>query len=156
LGQPQPLLQQAGSQGAPAISPNDRWVAYSSDETGRFEIYVMPFSLGKAAGGKWQISNGGGWSPRWSGNGRELFYQSRNDQRVQVVSYTVKGDSFIPEKPRHWAEARVSAEFLAGYDIAPDGKRVLVLSAAETVKPETHLRVLLNVDSELRRRAKLP
>ena len=50
LGQPQPLLQQAGSQGAPAISPDDRWVAYSSDETGRFEIYVMPFSpLGKAA-----------------------------------------------------------------------------------------------------------
>jgi Tol biopolymer transport system component/DNA-binding winged helix-turn-helix (wHTH) protein len=153
LGQPQPLLQQAGSQGAPAISPDDRWVAYTSDESGRFETYVMPFSQGKAAGGKWQISNGGGWAPRWSGNGRELFYQSRNDQRVQVVSYTVKGDSFIPEKPRQWSEARGSAQFFTGYDVAPDGKRVLMLSAAETVKPETHLRVLLNVDSELRRRA---
>jgi hypothetical protein len=128
-------------------------VAYTSDETGRFETYVMPFSQGKAAGGKWQISNGGGWAPRWSGNGRDLFYQSPYDQQVRVASYTVKGDLFIPEKPRPWSAARGSAEFLEGYDVAPDSKRVLVLSAAETVKTETHLRVLLNLDSELRRRA---
>jgi hypothetical protein len=88
----------------------------------------------------------------WSGNGREVFYQSRDDQRVQVVSYAVKGDSFVPEKPRHWSEARAGSRFFEGYDVAPDGKRVLVLSAAEAVKPETHLRAMLNVDSELRRR----
>ena len=80
LGQPQPLLQQAGSKGAPAISPDDRWVAYVSNESGRFEIYVMPFAP-KGDGdrhnqmAKWLVSNGGGWSPIFSRNGRELFYQ---------------------------------------------------------------------------------
>ncbi len=154
LGRPQPLLQQPGSKGAPAISPDDRWVAYSSDETGRFEVYVAPFSpSGRPAGGKWQVSNGGGWSPIWSRNIRELFYQSIEDGRVRVAAYTVKGDAFVPEKPRAWSETPVGVDFFPGYDVAPDGKRVLVLIAAENAKLETHLRVLINVDSELRRRA---
>src|SRR5260370_503687 len=74
LGQPQPLLQQPGAKGAPAISPDDRWVAYASDESGRFEIYVMPFSpQAKTMGGKWPVSNGGGHTPVWSRNTPELF-----------------------------------------------------------------------------------
>ena len=60
LGQPQPLLQQAGSKGAPAISPDGRWVAYTSSASGRFEIYVMPFSPKKnTTGPKWLVSNRG-------------------------------------------------------------------------------------------------
>jgi Tol biopolymer transport system component/DNA-binding winged helix-turn-helix (wHTH) protein len=153
LGRPQLLLQHAGSKGAPAISPDNRWVAYSSDETGRFETYVMPFSPGRSAAGKWQVSNGGGWSPIWSRNGRELFYQNPHDQQVHVAAYTIQGDSFVLQKPRVWSETRVGTDFYPGYDVAPDGKRVLVLFPAEAAKPETHLRVLLNVDSELRRRA---
>jgi Tol biopolymer transport system component/DNA-binding winged helix-turn-helix (wHTH) protein len=90
LGKPQQLLQQAGSKGAPAISPDGRWVAYSSDETGRFETYVMPFQpTGKSAGARWQVSNGGGWSPIWSRNGRELFYQSPYSNLILVAVYTV-------------------------------------------------------------------
>jgi dipeptidyl aminopeptidase/acylaminoacyl peptidase len=153
LGKPQSLLQQAGTQFAPAISPDDRWVAYTSDESGRFEIYVMPFSpQAPARGGKWQMSNGGGTGPRWSQNGRELFYQGL-DRRVQVASYTVKGDSFVAEKPHFFSEKRLADPgFYSSFDVAPDGKRVLVLLDADDAKPETHLRVLLNVDSELRRR----
>jgi serine/threonine-protein kinase len=153
LGQPQPLLQQAGSQFAPAVSPDGRWVAYSSDESGRFEIYVMPFSpQGPARGGKWQVSNEGGLTPSWSGGGRKLFYESL-DNRVEAVAYTVKGDSFVAEKPSGWSGKRLQdLGTSSGFDVAPDGKRVLALLDTEDTKPETHLRVLLNVDSELRHR----
>jgi Tol biopolymer transport system component/DNA-binding winged helix-turn-helix (wHTH) protein len=150
LGQPQPLLQQAGSKGAPAVSPDGRWLAYSSAASGHFEVYVMPFSpQGKASGGKWQVSNLGGWSPDWSRNSRELFYGGL-DGRVQVVAYKVSGDSFVAEKPRFWSEKVTTGN---GFDVAPDGKRVLALLPADEAKPETILHLLLNLDSELRRRA---
>lgn len=150
FGQPQPLLQQAGSKGAPALSPDSRWVAYSSDASGRFEVYVMSLShQGRATSRKWQVSNGGGWSPIWSRNGRELFYQSL-DRQVEVAAYTVDGDLFVPEKPRAWSEKRVHAD-LPSFDVSPDGKRVLALLPPEDSRPQTFLRVVLNVDTELRR-----
>lgn len=153
LGQPQPFLQQAGSKGAPAISPDDRWVAYTSNESGRFEIYVVPFSPEKrAVGGKWPISNGGGTGPIWSHNGRELFYQSY-DHLVEVADYTVKGDSFVAEKPRAWSRTRLGdTGIFTAFDVAPDGKRVLALFDSQDAKPEKTLHVLLNLDDELRRR----
>jgi eukaryotic-like serine/threonine-protein kinase len=153
LGVPHPLLQQAGSKGAPAISPDNRWLAYTSDESGRFEIYVMPFSPQTSGlGRKWTISNGGGTTPIWSPNGRELFYAG-SDRRIQVASYTVKGDSFLAEKPRVWSETRQGMHMFPILDVAPDGKRVLALFAANESSTETFVRVMLNVDSELHRRA---
>jgi eukaryotic-like serine/threonine-protein kinase len=153
LGQPQLLLQQAGSKGAPAISPDGRWVAYTSDASGRFEIYVMPLApQSRATGGKWQISNGGGWAPIFSRTGRELFYQNP-DRLVEFAAYTARGDSFIAEKPRVWSTTPLGGTGLFyGFDVAPDGKRVLALFAAEEAKAQTPLRVMLNVDSDLRRR----
>jgi Tol biopolymer transport system component/DNA-binding winged helix-turn-helix (wHTH) protein len=154
LGQPQPLLQQAGSKGAPAISPDGRWVAYTSSASGRFEIYVMPFSPQSGLPGrKWLVSNEGGHGPIWSRSGRELFYVGPH-RRVQVAAYTVTGDSFVAEKPRFWSEKQLADNgSFPGFDVAPDGKRVLaLLPAAEDPKAHTLLRVLLNVDSELRRR----
>ncbi len=154
LGQPQPLLRQAGNQFSPAISPDGRWVAYSSDQSGRHEVYVIPFSpQDPVRGPRSQVSNEGGASPVWSRAGRELFYQAL-DNHLMAVSYTGKGDSFAPEKPRLWAGKRLS-DGLGGspsFDVAPDGKRVVGIFDAEETKPETHLRVLLNVTDELRRR----
>jgi DNA-binding winged helix-turn-helix (wHTH) protein/WD40 repeat protein len=154
LGQPQPLLQQAGSKGAPALSPDGRWVAYSSDASGRFEIYVMPVSPERrATGRKWLVSNGGGHSPIWSRNERELFYEGL-DHRLHVAAYLVEGDSFVAANPRFWSRTQIAdIGFLPTFDVAPDGKRVLALLPAQDAKPETILHVLLNVDSELRRRA---
>jgi hypothetical protein len=154
LGQPQSLLQQAGSKGAPAISRDDRWLAYSSDASGRFEVYVMPLSADRrATGRKWLVSNGGGYSPIWSHNGRELFYENFY-RRIRVVAYTVRGDSFVAGKPRLWSEKHLAdIGFFPSFDVAPDGKRVLALFDSEDAKPETTLHVLLNVDDELRRRA---
>src|SRR5450756_1218175 len=100
----------------------------------------MPFSpQAPARGGKWQMSNGGGTGPRWSQNGRELLHQGL-DRRVQVANYTVKGDSFVAEKPHFFSEKRLADPgFYSSFDVAPDGKRVLVLLDADDAKPETHL-----------------
>jgi predicted Ser/Thr protein kinase len=154
LAQPQPLLRQAGVQGMPAFSPDGRWVAYHSSEAGRLEVYVMPFSpRGPALTGKWVVSNEGGWWPAWSRNSRELFYLNL-DRRVIAVPYIAKGDSFVVEKPRVWAERRLAdVGATSSFDVAPDGKRVVALFDVEETRPETHLRVLLNVGDKLRRRA---
>ncbi len=88
----------------------------------------------------------------WSPNGRELFYQ-KFDGRVQMASYASSGGSFVVEKPKFWSE-KLQRErgFFRAYDVAPDGKRILALIDAEGTKPQSHLRLLLNVDDELRRR----
>jgi len=154
LGEPQPLLRQAHEQMTPAISADGRWMAYTSDESGAYEVYVVPFSSqSPARDGKWQISNAGGRWPLWARNSRELFYQSL-DQRVMAAAYTATAISFGAEKPHVWAEKRLAGTgALPTFDVAPDGKRVLAIFEAKEAKPETHLRVLLNVGDALRQRA---
>jgi hypothetical protein len=100
------------------------------------EVYVRPFPA-DPAGGKWQISSGGGNYPLWSRNGRELFYLGPNG--IMVVSYTAKGASFVPDKPRLWSDHRIFNAFGSkNYDLAPDGKRFAVLELPEREqKPET-------------------
>jgi hypothetical protein len=109
---------------------------------------------GRIGNGKWQVSNRGGGQPIWARNGRHLFY--RSGEGMMVVSYTTKGNVFVPEKPRLWSDKRMSpggGRYI--YDVAADGKRVVALFDAGDVsaKPETHLRVVLNAREELRRLA---
>lgn len=88
----------------------------------------------------------------WSPNGRELFYRTQ-DQRIMVVSYTAKGDSFLPDKPRLWSETRLADTSF--YHIAPDGKRFLVLMPAEPQgqqRPNNQVIFLQNFFDEVRRR----
>ncbi len=74
----QPFLQAAFNENAPRFSPDGHWLAYASDETGHFEVYVQPYP---GPGGKLQISADGGMEPMWNPNGRELFYRSgRKDE----------------------------------------------------------------------------
>src|SRR5262249_14707129 len=143
-----------GSKGAPRISPDGRWVAYSSNESGRFEIYVMPFSSQRpAVVRKVPVSNGGGTGPIWSHNGRELFYQTL-DHRIGMAAYTVRHDSFAVEKAHHWSETPLpDTGFFPSFDVAPDGKRVVAMLPAEDSRAATLVRLMLNVDAELRRRA---
>jgi serine/threonine-protein kinase len=157
MGQPRVLLQHPGSKGAPRISPDGRWVAYSSNESGRFEIYVMPFpSQGRAVVRKWPVSNGGGTGPIWSHDGRQLFYQTL-DHRIGVAAYTVKDDSFAVGKAHHWSETPLpDTGFFPSFDVAPDGKRVVAMLPAGDVRAASLVRVMLNVDAELRLRASVP
>jgi serine/threonine-protein kinase len=137
---------------APAFSPDGRWLAYASDQSGTLEVYVRPFP---GPGGRWQISTGGGTYPLWSRDGRELLFETL-DYRVMAVSYTAKGDSFAAGKPRVWTETRLrSVGGTSNYDLAPDGKRLAAMVADDATgdKPPTHLTFLLNFFDELRRRA---
>ena len=86
-GKPEPFLRSPSSEIFPAVSPDGRWIAYRSNESGRFEVYVRPFP---GPGGKTQISNAGGTVPVWSRNGRELFFQNL-DNRILVAEYTATG-----------------------------------------------------------------
>jgi len=135
----------------PAFSPDGRWLAYTSNESGTREVYVRPFP---GPGGRWQVSTDGGVFPRWSHDGRELLFETL-DSHVMAVSYTAKGDSFAAGKPRVWTESRLrNIGAYYNYDLAPDGKRLTAIVAddANGEKPPTHLTFLLNFTDELRRR----
>jgi serine/threonine-protein kinase len=138
----------------PAFSPDSRWLAYSSDETGTWEVYARPFP---GPGAKSQISTGGGAYPKWSRNRHELFFLSL-DFRIMVTGYTARADSFAAGKPRVWSERRlVVVNFNRPYDLAPDGKRLAVLlypggTSEPRQKPIDSIMVLLNFFDELRRR----
>ena len=75
----QPFLRTRFDEAEPKFSPDGRWLAYISDESGRYEIYVQPYP---GPGGKWQISTEGGTEPVWNPNGRELFYRSGDKMMV--------------------------------------------------------------------------
>jgi serine/threonine-protein kinase len=149
-GEPERFLTSQSSDNWPVFSPDGRWIAYESDESGRQEVYVRPFGTATTVGGKWLISNGGGSSPVWSPNGKELLYKS-GDQ-VMSVSYTALKDSFVTEKPRTWLSALGGA---VGFDLAPDGRRVAAVipfGAKDAPKQEHTLVVVQNFLDELRRR----
>jgi serine/threonine-protein kinase len=151
-GSPEPFLESPSDKLVPMFSPDGRWIAYRSNESGRFEVYVQPFPA--ARGGKSQVSTGGGLYGIWSNNGRELFYETL-DYRIMVVDYTVTGDSFVPGKPRLWSEKRLSYPGNSNLALAPDGKRFAVFPMPEAEgleKGTVHVTFLQNFIDELRRR----
>ncbi len=138
----------------PAFSPDGRWIAYTSNESGRAEVYVRPFPSGTPSGsGKWQISTGGGRYPIWSRSGRELFYETL-DNRIMVSAYTAKADSFAADKPSPWSNTQILEAFIGlwNLDLAPDGKRFAVFPRPDATGDYVHVTVLLNFFDELRRR----
>ena len=129
-GKPEAYLQTSFDVRYPALSPDGNWLAYTSNESGIYEVYVRAFPN---PGGKWQISSGGGAYPVWSPNGRELLFRSL-DSRFMVVSYAPEGESFVADKPRLWSERRVldSVVGQGAFDLASDRRRVIMLAPVET------------------------
>jgi Tol biopolymer transport system component/DNA-binding winged helix-turn-helix (wHTH) protein len=159
-GKPEPFARESLSQVDPAFSPDGRWIAYVSTNGAGLggQVTVRPFPSAPSAG-KWQVSEleNGGKFPVWSRNRRELFYVN-SDNRIIVVRYTANEHSFVPEKPRLWSPAplfRPTYNALWNLDIAPDGRRFVVLAPPEfsSAEPATvHATILLNFFDELRRR----
>ena len=118
-----PLIETLHSQVPAAISPDGRWLAYVSDETGRREVYVTSFP---GAAGKWQVSSEGGETPKWSATGKELFFLAID--RLMTVEVKATGSAFDAGPARPLFEVRVPAPGLgtrSTYAVSRDGQRFL-------------------------------
>jgi eukaryotic-like serine/threonine-protein kinase len=150
-GKVTPFLDTTWSTVGGQLSPDGRAVAYVSDETGRDEVYVRPFGReGDAA----PVSTDGGNSPRWSPDGREVFY--RLGDAFLAASITSTGGRLAVGDSRKLFEVRAApgrSTIQAGYSVAPDGKRFLVLLLDPRAVP-TQINVVLNWFTELE--AKVP
>jgi len=147
---PRPFLQTPSDEYGPVFSPDGRWLAYGSDESGRQEIYVRPFP---GPGGKWQISTEGGVQPAWARNGRELIYRDGDKIMAAPVETT---PVFAAAKPKLLFEGHYESGVFAferNYDVSPDGQRFLMIKASEQESAPTQLNVVLNWSEELRRLA---
>jgi eukaryotic-like serine/threonine-protein kinase len=151
---PQPFLNTPASESYPTFSPDGHWLAYSSDESGTWEVYVRPF-LEKYP--KVQVSRGGGRVPFWSRDRGTLYYAT-DRQRIMRASYTVRHGSFVAEPPQPWTAQRIAdTGVIAGLDLAPDGKRFAVLMPVETPEEEqspNHVTMLFNFFDEVARRVR--
>jgi eukaryotic-like serine/threonine-protein kinase len=148
---PEVFLQTPFHERGPVISPDGRWLAYFSNESGDYRVYVESFPH---KGGKREVSPDGNSSPAWSRNGRDLFFvQFRTPSRLMAVPYQMRGDSFAAGKPRVWSREIAMFTAAKSYEPAPDGKRIVVLLPADTAQqPHDRLVFLLNFFDELRRR----
>ncbi len=152
-GKTEPFGGISGNEKSPAFSPDGRWIAYASDESGPYEVYVRPFP--DKGGGKWQVSFGGGQFPVWSHKGPNLFFESL-DGRVMVASYTASGDSFAAGKPKAWSDRQlIQPTSDSNFDVSPQGDRVagLLRPPEAQSKNSVHVTFLLNFFDELRRKA---
>jgi serine/threonine protein kinase/Tol biopolymer transport system component len=137
-----PILQAPFNQSEARLSPDGRWVAYQSNESGRFEVYVMPFGAATAVesggtnntGGKWQVSSAGGSLAIWRRDGRELFFLSA-DNRLMAATVNGQGSAFEIGVVRTLFEVRPRPGSYLGYGsgdvygVSPDGQRFLVNTA---------------------------
>jgi len=124
------------------FSPDGRFVAYTSDESGRYEVYVQPFP--DVSKGKWVISQVGGTEPQWSRDGHELFFFS--GQKMMVVDVGVNGQSFSASVPRELFSAQVPAGYSNDshrWQLSPDGKQFLVMVPSSGAA-SAYLDVLIN------------
>jgi Tol biopolymer transport system component len=144
---PRVLVNTSFTEGDPRLSPDGRWLAYTSDEPGREEVFVQPFP---EAGPRMQISSEGGTEPVWSRDGRELFYLSGS--RMMAVAVEA-GSAFQAGAPRALFEGRFTPgpNGVAGYDVAADG-RFLMVQPLHPDPPTNQIQVVLNWSEELRRR----
>jgi serine/threonine protein kinase len=125
-GKPEVFVQTPANETGAVVSPNGKWVAYMSSESGALETYVKPWPV---SGGRWQVSAGGGQWPMWAPDGRALYFTSL-DNYIMVADVEGTGDAFTSSKPRQWSPAPIrSVGNNLSYALHPDGKRFVVYPA---------------------------
>lgn len=148
-GAPTRLLSRIGQRPAGVFSPDGRWLAYTTNQSGRSEVYVRAFPGPDTA---WQISSGGGWAPAWSRRRSELFYLSP-DSHLMMVPYTVEGHTFRANPAERWSETPIT--WRPGprpYDLHPDGERLVVSGDVPTGTRVDKVVFISNFFDEIRRR----
>jgi Tol biopolymer transport system component len=128
------------------VSPDGRWVAYVSDESGKNQVYVRPFP---GPGGRVPVSIEEGQNPRWSHDGRELFYLDPSKNQVMAVEVSADG-TFRAGQPHALFE-----QSNRDWDVAPDSQRFLVRKTPQTEPGAAKLQVVVNWFEELRSKAPL-
>jgi len=146
-----PLVTGPAAEVEPAVSPDGRWLAYTSLESGVPEVYVRPFP--DVASARWQVSTAGGGDPVWSHSGRELFYRGANEQLMTVAVQPGATFSFEQPKPLFPTGNYVNIAPVASFDVSPDDKRFLFLR--ETASNERNeMIVVQNWTTEMKARAR--
>jgi hypothetical protein len=135
-----PLIATPGGEFRAMISPDGRWLAYTGEYGAGRQIYVQPYP---SLAGRWQISSNGGAGPRWSRDGKELFFV-RNDEIFAVPIHPAP--TFAPGQPRPVLKIDRPApnEWSDFYDISPDGKRFIVLVLQKQANQTPRLDLILN------------
>jgi serine/threonine protein kinase/Tol biopolymer transport system component len=154
-GKPEPFINGPADEINPSFSPDGKWLAYSSTETGTFAIYVRSL---KNPGAIWQISTEEGFLPQWSPKGKEIIFHSLQGDRLRAVSYSVNADTFVPGVTRPFGG---SVEFppngpLRTYTFSPTGKHIAAILAArmaEGVRSRPNYLLILNFFEEIKRHA---
>jgi eukaryotic-like serine/threonine-protein kinase len=145
-----PFSETTFKEGAAQFSPDGRWLAYVSDESGRWEVYVQPYP---GPGGKYQISTKGGTEPVWNPNARELFYRSGDNMMAAEIATQ---PHFSAGKPKvlfaGQFQASPSPVPNANYDVSPDGRRFLMVKPGGRDQAPTQINVVVNWFEELKRR----
>jgi serine/threonine-protein kinase len=146
-GDPQPraIVKTSGYDGGGQFSPDGQWLAYVSNESGQFEVYVRPYP---GPDRRVQVSTDGGTHLRWNRNGKELFY--RNGNKMMVVDVSASPDLRL-SRPRVLFEQRYafgSAQTVPNYDVSPDGERFVMVKDDSA---SGRINVVLNWDQELKR-----
>ena len=155
-GTPELFLQTPKSESGPVFSPDGKWLAYQSDESGRYEVYVRPFP---GPGGKWLVSSDGGTSPAWSAASHQIFYSTPNGHQMRVVDYQAHGDAFAASPPRPWGGSRrLISSSGTDFAVSPDGKRIV--GFISEIKEADHagnlqMTFLVNFFDELKRKVPL-
>ena len=146
------LLAEDYTEWTPALSPDGRWLAYTSDETGRFEVYVRPFP--EVDSGRQQVSAVGGWGPVWSHSGRELFYLSGQGDFDLIAVEVVDDPTFSAGRQDVLFSANDFTFPIRGYDVTVDDQRFVMLRAVPESAPKNDRFILVqNFFEELKRLA---
>ena len=146
-----PLADGPATEGDAAVSPDGRWLAYTSDESGVFEIYVRPFP--DAGSARWQVSAAGGTDPVWARSGRELFYLSAQNEMTSVQ--VAPGAAFTVSSPKRLFSTAPYSPIpsVPAFDVSPDDKRFLLLRET-TPTDRNELIVVQNWVEEMKARAR--
>jgi serine/threonine-protein kinase len=145
--QTQKLLGSSANELHPSISPDSQWLAYASDETGLWEVYVKPFP---ESARKIRISMNGGWEPIWSSDGKKIYFRSLNGTSIFEVQFD--SDKAEAGNPEILIEGPFKEGLYYGpmYDLAPDGRFLVLTKTAQEFQP-TEIRVIQNWLEELKR-----
>jgi serine/threonine protein kinase len=134
----------------PTVSPNGRWLAYTSEESGRAEVYVRPFPDTRAF--KRQVSAAGGRTPRWSHDGRQLFFV--DESRYMVAAPIASGETLAVGEPKRLFDATAYNLVNVFFDVAPDGRFLMIRSVGMSSVRPTELVFVENFFQELTSKAK--